>query len=67
MTRIDIISLGQAHHGTVHWIGPFAKELGYSFSQLSRVVNGLYPVSRRMQLEAERLKRLPGNEARRSK
>ena len=66
MTRHDIIALGQARHGTDHWIGPFAKELGYSFSRLWRVVNGEAPVSRRMQLEVERVKRSAGNDARRN-
>lgn len=57
MTRNDIISLGQARHGVQNWIGPFAAELGYSFSQLLRVVNGEVPVSRRMQLEVERIEK----------
>jgi len=56
MTRHDIIALGQARHGHENWIGPFAEELGYSFSQLWRVVNGEVPVSRRMELEVERVR-----------
>jgi hypothetical protein len=35
MNRNDIIALGQARHGTNHWIGPFARDLDYSFSQLA--------------------------------
>lgn len=55
MTRHDIISLGQTRRGAKNWIGPFADELGYSFSQPWRIVNGEAPVSRRMQLEIERI------------
>jgi hypothetical protein len=55
MNRNDIIALGQTRHGAKNWIGPFAEELDYSFSQLCRVVNGETPVSRRMRFEVERL------------
>jgi hypothetical protein len=44
MNRNDIIALGQARHGTNNWIGPFASDLDYSFSQLWRVkVHGRRP------------------------
>ncbi|MHC5538258.1 hypothetical protein ACYOEI_08520 [Singulisphaera rosea] len=56
MTRRDIIALGQVRHRKTSWIGPFFDELRFSFSQVWRVVNGVSSVSRRMQLEVERVR-----------
>ena len=54
MTRNDIINFGMKKYGK-NWIGPLAEEIKYSFSQLWRVSEGEAPVTRRLELEIERV------------
>jgi RNAse (barnase) inhibitor barstar len=54
MTRDDLIAFGTARHGE-HFIGQLAAELGYSFSQLWRVVSGKSDITRRLELEFKQL------------
>lgn len=57
ITRQGIVAIGRACRETKNQIGPLAAELGYSFSQIWRAVNGDVSPGRRMKIEAERSKR----------
>jgi hypothetical protein len=50
----DIISLGITLYGEP-WLESMSKDIGYSFSQLYRVVYDGAPVTRRMQRELDKL------------
>jgi len=57
MKREDIIAFGKKKYGEP-WIASLAEDIGYSVSSVMRVANGETPVvSRRMELEMERLMR----------
>jgi hypothetical protein len=56
MTREDIIAFAQKQHGK-WWKARFARDTGYSQSAIKRMASGEAPVSRRMELEVEKLVR----------
>ncbi len=55
MNVTTLILMGQERHGTENWIGPFAEELGYSFSGLWRIINQEVPITRRLDKAIDRL------------
>jgi hypothetical protein len=55
MTRKEVIEFMHKRYGK-KWIKPFAEESGYSNTSVWRFANGITPLTRRMELEVERLK-----------
>ena len=56
MTREYIIAFAEKKFGE-RWVSRLAKAIGYSTSAVSRMAAGEAPVTRRMELEVERLVR----------